>query len=807
MATRNSAAAALLGGGKTSSSQPGTFPLGVGGAIAQRIAASRQGEYAFMSPAAQLEFRKNLELSLAELDKTEHEWRLGLVKDKDSKWDKLFELYKAKADIARAAGQQMVMKQGTLVGALGVMGVDPFSAAIVGNDVNSIDGVAQLTKGVGTAMTGLVPKGGFDKAAVREFNKSGDNQAKAQWISQTIGKPIEAFAEQARDYGSRIQVAGGYGRLATTAMVQKQVGNVVTSNISKFLLHAMPDSTVQERLEVQRIFMEKHVSKGNADWGKTDTDAVMNDRTDLDKQVTQKIRSSDYVHEYMKRGGGFDQGTDDAEELERILNLDSDDPTSPMSDVVPPEYMVNKRAVLEAQLARLEWRDPYADQVIRVAELEGFDQYKAALGIKGTSYESNRKAAMILAKDPGAATAAFKFYSQAKLNGVPEAKLDVMYRQYLLESNAPQGGLLGKRFLPNLFGKTFQTESARRAALAGMAPSEVTSVGKTIANYLETGEFQYIKAPTDVRYKEFRDQWIADNAPEGAFVGEDGSLQFVSELLKGQFSNAAASWFSKQKVLDQDPESETFGTLVGETIGPDTLAIMEKDAAYLKSKATALTMSKSTMGTADKTLDFDAKSTATARRGGEIETGDVSAGSDPEKQAAMALFEEMAALYKSDDERQFRRDVYQKELREGASYGEALAKAQAVQFHENIQPLTDAQRLIMEDVSTREADVADETALEKPVTAETVAPVNKGGKKGGNNNNDTTTAFDDSRVTSAVTLMDIPFGGKTVKAKTTLSPSGVTVALHKGKRLMLTNDGFRETTPEEQKRLEQPRSK
>jgi len=539
--------AGLFGNSKTSTSQPGTFPLGVGGGIAQMIASRREGQYAFMSPAQQTAMRNELELSLDELDKVEHEWRLGLVKDKDSKWDKLFELYKAKADIAKAAGQQAIMKQGTLVGALGVMGVDPFSAAIVGNDVNTIDGVLKLTTGVGTAMTGLIPTGGFDKAAVREFQKSGDNRAKAQWISQKIGKPIEAFADQARDYGSRIQVAGGYGRLATTAMVQRQVGNLVTSDLSKFLLNAMPDSTVQERLEVQRIFMEKHVSKGNADWGKTDTDAVMNDRTDLDKQVTQKIRSSDYVHDYMKRAGGFDQGTDDAEELERILNLPPDDPTSPMSDVVPPDYMVNRRATLEAQLARLEWSDPYADQVIRVAELEGFDQYKAALGIKGTSYESNRKAAMILAKDPGAATAAFKFYKQAKLNGVPEAKLDVMYRQYLVKSGAPEGGL---------FGKKFDSESVRRATLAGMSPSEVTSIGATIGNYLETGEFQYIKPPFATRYQEFKDSLIEKYADETN--AEAKTLLMEVDV---------AAWLGKQDAaeLDSDEGAGVISTIENET--------------------------------------------------------------------------------------------------------------------------------------------------------------------------------------------------------------------------------------------------
>ena len=78
-------------------------------------------------------------------------------------------------------------------------------------------------------------------------------------------------------------------------MVQNQVGLLVSDDISKFLVHAMPDSTVAERKEVLSIFMNRHITKGNTDWGRTDTDAVMKDRTDLDKQVTQKILSSDYI--------------------------------------------------------------------------------------------------------------------------------------------------------------------------------------------------------------------------------------------------------------------------------------------------------------------------------------------------------------------------------------------------------------------------------------------------------------------------------------------------------------------------------
>ena len=726
MSTRNSAAAALLGGGKASSSQPGTFPLGVGGAIAQRIAASRQGEYAFMSPEEQLDLRSQLEAQLSDIEKQEYDWRKGLVKEQDSKWDKFLEAYIAVSDVGYKGANVQEQRLATLTSLFDKVGVTPFEFGVAKGDVTHIPGITSnrgkvpsMRSQIDVATQGLTGS----KVDLEGFRMQEGPSQKARWLSDTIGKQVGALANTFGNYGRDSGVNVGMGQLATTRMVQKDLINHVNGNVSKFLQLGMADASVSERQEVLNLFLNNNVTKGDPDWGDVSSADVVADREDIDKITSEKLITSGVVHEMARGGYGFDQRKEEGQKLLDAFSrsADGDVVANPMADVPPPDYLQSKKAYLEAQLARVEWKDPYADQVLRVAELQGFDEYKAALGIKGTDYESNRKAAMILAKDPKAASAAFKFFSEGKRNGIPEAKLDVMYRQYLAEGGAPEGGL---------FGSKFQSESARRATLAGMTNVEVTGIGQTISNYIKTGEFKYIQASTEARYKEFRDQWIADNAPEGAFVGEDGSLQFVSELLKGQFSNAAASWMSKQKVLDQDPKSETFGTLVGERIGPETLAIMEKDAAYLKSKATALTMSKSTMETADKTLDFDAKSTAFVQKGGDIETDDVAAGIDTQKQKDMALFEEMAKLYKSEDERQFRRDIYQKALREDASYDEALSKAKKAVFSEKVQPLTEEQRLLMEDISTGKADVADEF-VSKPVTAAATTPVNKASKKGG----------------------------------------------------------------------------
>ena len=562
--------AGLFGGttAKKSTSQPGTFPIGVGGGIAQMIASRREGAYAFMSPEAQLDLRMRLELNLVELDEQEHEWRLGLVKDKDSKWDKLLSLYKARAAIAQAGGAQRTQKLMTLTNVFGEMGVDPFSAGVLNNNPLAIDGVIGLTGEVGTAMQGLVPKGGILASEKSSFQMQTTKEARAQWITDRIGKQIEPFADQARNYGKRAGVAAGYGQLATTAMVQNQVGLLVSDDISKFLVHAMPDSTVAERKEVLSIFMNRHITKGNTDWGRTDTDAVMKDRTDLDKQVTQKILSSDYIHEYLKKGGGFDERSGDADELQRILNLPPDDLSNPMSEAVPPNYMTNRRAALEAQLVRLDHSDPYADQVIRVAELQGFDQYKAALGIKGSNYESNRKAAMIMAKDPAAATAAFRFYTQAKISGVPEAKLDVMYRQYLSQGGAPEGGAFGSKLdgdgfgravvnvVKGAFGMEFDSESVRRAKLAGMSPSEIESIGATVANFITTNEFKYIKPPFATRYQEFKDSLIEKYA---------GETNADARTLLMEVDTAA--WLNRQDAaeLDSDEGAGVISTIENET--------------------------------------------------------------------------------------------------------------------------------------------------------------------------------------------------------------------------------------------------
>jgi len=706
----------LFGNKKTATSQPGTYPLGVGGGIAQMIASRREGVYAFMSPAQQADLRAKLEAQLADLSKQEYEWRKGLVKDKTVHADQLLKLYELKTGIGATGAKIQLGKQDILAGVYAEMGVTMFEHGITEADPTQIPGLTGpqgLTGEVSVAAAGLE----LTESAFTEFNGQGSIAQKAAYLSKEVGKPIEAIINKTENYGARMGVGAGHGKLMTTRMAQSVAADQAYAHLGTFMKGAGTSGADQK--EIMALFGDMHIARGDATFGVTNSTDALADASALKKEVGRKVTTSKYITDSLQKGVGFDRETELADYLFGYYkNMEEGkDPTDAYQDLPPPQWLGDKESMLRAQLQRVDRSDPYADQVIRVAGLQGFDEYKAALGIKGNGYEANRKAAMIMAKDPKAASAAFKFFTEGKRSGVPDAKLDVMYRQYLAQGGAPEGGL---------FGKKFDSESVRRASYAGMTAVDIAGMGQTIGNYIQTGEFKYIQAPTEARYKEFRDQWIAENAPEGAFVGEDGSFTFVSELLKGQFSNAAASWMEKQKVLDRNPDSKTFGALVPEEMGAATYDLMAKDAAYLKEKATALTMARDNIDTADKTLDFGAPDTSTARREGDIELGGGAEQVGTEKEKAMALFEEMAKIYKSEDERQFRRDIYQKALREDASYDEALSKAKKAVFSEKVQPFTEEQRLTMEALESGDKDrsVIQEVGME-PVTAESSTPVNK----------------------------------------------------------------------------------
>ena len=536
----------LFGNKKTATSQPGTYPLGVGGGIAQMIASRREGVYAFMSPAQQADLRAKLEAQLADLSKQEYEWRKGLVKDKSVHADQLLKLYELKTGIGATGAKIQLGKQDILAGVYAEMGVTMFEHGITEADPTQIPGLTGpkgLTGEVSVAAAGLELK----PAAFAAFNDAGTIAQKAAYLSEKVGKPIEAIINKTENYGARMGVGAGHGKLMTTRMAQSVTADQAYADIATFMKGAGTSGADQK--EIMALFGDMHIARGDATFGVTNSTDALADASALKKEVGRKVTTSKYITDSLQKGVGFDRETEIADYLFGYYkNMEEGkDPTDAYHDLPPPQWLGDKESMLRAQLQRVNRSDPYADQVIRVAGLQGFDEYKAALGIKGNGYEANRKAAMIMAKDPKAASAAFKFFTEGKRSGVPDAKLDVMYRQYLSQGGAPEGGL---------FGKKFDSESVRRASLAGMSASEVESIGATVANYIDTNEFKYIKPPFATRYQEFKNSLIEKYAGE---TNADARTLLME--------TDTAAWLNKQDPaeLDSDEGAGVISTIENET--------------------------------------------------------------------------------------------------------------------------------------------------------------------------------------------------------------------------------------------------
>jgi len=245
-----------------------------------------------------------------------------------------------------------------------------------------------------------------------------------------------------------------------------------------------------------------------------------------------------------------------------------------------PSIYTDEIQLVQDQLDRLKYKDVYADEVLRIIEIDGFREAFAAMGYKGTNYETYRKAVFEMTKNPYKMTKLFSLIHQAKVAGVPEAQRDVMLRKYMSRE-----GMVG-RGVPAAFDR----ETSVREKLAGLTKTQITGIDETLNNYQATDKFQIVKAPMVDRYKEFQAEWLAESGlSDQAFRAEDGSLSFANAIAEGAWDNALASWLAKQKTYDQET-----GVDMPEVMGDELMDLVLKDSAFAVGKAEAIGAAKTT---------------------------------------------------------------------------------------------------------------------------------------------------------------------------------------------------------------------
>ena len=523
MATPTPGLGSLLGKTQTTTtSTPGRFPLGVGGGIAQMIASARHGEYAFLTPEEEFARRDYLQKRYDDLTDKEEKWRKGLIAENDDDWDRMFQMLELKTGVKVQSGKLREERRRSASGALDKIGVSGFDRALLKRKYSMLDGVESGRKG--TEEIGVMEHATMAVTALDgdEMNKlfalSDPDQItaglKTRGPLQVALKGADAAASLGLD-----TLGGHHARRGVEGLYMDRVNG----HLNKKLKQAIKNGTLTEDAasDVYNKFVNAY-SRGDADFGNTGSVEAVSDFESLERSTLTKLRTSEEIQEMLVSGAGVNI---DAEMVKTLMDSLQDSAEGKKKRdswaYTVPSIYADQQQRLADDLYRLEKRDPYATEVRRVSELDGFESYKAALGIKGAGYEPTRRAAMIMAKDPAKASKAMRFFRKMKEANIEPAKMDVMFRQYLAESKAPTGW----------FTKRFDSGTIKRAKLAGMPPSDITEMSSTISNFIQTNEFKHIKAPLATRFNEFKEQFFKEHGSMDQ-TGGVGFKEFEQQFYK-----------------------------------------------------------------------------------------------------------------------------------------------------------------------------------------------------------------------------------------------------------------------------------
>jgi len=798
-------------------SQPGRYPAGLGGAIASAIATQRMGKYAHLSPSEEIELKRLYMGQLVDLKEREDKWRKGHLTASSDALNQLIDMhfknveakYKSAtigADVYRTqAGLAKSLELGSLDKAVYTGVLDAFP----GYALADRPGERSLLDRVKLAYGGFSSGDGKLESPSSDLGQIGSEMADG--VENTLKDPLtNGLGYQATDGGLYLERKAEQGVLSTMAVSSK---NVIRTNYP-----LLNEEQVDAAYRAQLTELEKR-GVLRANYGAMDSAALQDRQGAL---VIMKPKVKKYLEALRSSAGASSTDQDRLRVIEALImqRLDTKPGDRPPEIFDVPSLYTDEIEMIRDEIARLVNKDPYAPEVLRIKEIDGFQELKTAMGIKGGDYESDRKAVFLMSKNPKKTSLAFRLVHEARRAGVSEAKRDLMFRDFVKTE-----GLLGARALVG-----FDAETSARAKMAGVTVTEATMMDQTVEAYRQTKEFKIIKAPMVDRYKEFQAQWLKDSGFSGqAFMNPDGSMAFANAIAEGAWSNASASFLSKQTVFNNET-----GLHDEEPIGDEAMDLMLKDATFVDSKATAIAMARDTDLLAEEEeepvperttyVDENGNKYAFSEHGIEV----IKAGGEP---VFLSRLEDATKIARLNDYLRHpdRKLTYVPEEPSAfemvKGFEEGVVEEPAPGLEKTSHTKSAKEKRLSESLArtARGLDVPPKGTLErdwKPLTegqeqvveAESIAPVSETAalepdKPKPKSKKDTKTTYDDSKVTTTPTAMDIPFGGKTVQATTVLSPSGVTVAVYQGKRLMLTKDGFREATPKEQERLNQPRSK
>mgnify|MGYP003642128779 CR=1 FL=1 len=558
-------------------SQPGNYVAGLGGALQAAIMERRQGKYAYLTPVQEMELKRLYMTQLIDLKEREDKWRKGhLTSSNDSLKQAIDMHFKNVTAKGAASARSINLFQAESMRIpsteLGVLDM----AAYTGN-VDQYPGFAMPLKRGGPSLLGTVDQafGGFTSGKGK-LNEDADMGSMAEQIAANLEPKLKEPIRQGVG-----DISGYDGGLFTERRIEQETLGRIRTN-TKATIRATHKDWDENKIDlswaqVKNNLVKKGVLREN--YGVIDS-AAEQDRSEARKLMKPKVEAQKRALE----AKGWVSGTD--QERYNILfdlvmkNLNTKPGERPPELFDVPSIYTDEIEAIKAEMDRLENKDPYASEILRIRKLDGFNELKAAMGFKGAGYEVDRKAVFAMSKNPEATSRAFRLVHESRRAGLSDAKRDVMFRNFV-----KQEGLLGGRALSG-----FDTETAARVKMAGMTPTEVTMMDNTVSNYRKTKEFEIVQAPIADRYEEFKAEWLRESGfSEQAFTSPDGSLSFANAIAEGAWSDALASWMGKQKVYDNDT-----GIHSEETLGADLWETIKKDSVGVEDKAAAIAMARDT---------------------------------------------------------------------------------------------------------------------------------------------------------------------------------------------------------------------
>lgn len=558
-------------------SQPGNYVAGLGGALQAAIMERRQGKYAYLTPVQEMELKRLYMTQLIDLKEREDKWRKGHLTSSNDALKQAVEMHFRNVTAKGAASARSINLFQVESMRIPSTALGPIEMAAYTGNIDQFPDFAMAMKSGDVPLITAIDQsfGGFTSGKGK-LNPDSDMGQTAEQIAANLETKLRGPI--LKGVGD---ISGLKGGLYAERKVE-QAGLARVRDNTKATLRATHKDWDENKIDltwaqVKNNLVEKGVFREN--YGVIDS-AAEQDRANARESMKPKVEAQKRALE----AKGWVSGTD--QERYNMLfdlvmkNLNTKPGERPPEIFDVPSIYTDEIEAIRAEMDRLENKDPYASEILRIRKLDGFNELKAAMGFKGAGYEVDRKAVFAMSKNPEATSRAFRLVHESRRAGLSDAKRDVMFRNFV-----KQEGLLGGRALAG-----FDTETAARVKMAGMTPTEVTMMDNTVSNYRKTKEFEIVQAPIADRYEEFKAEWLRESGfSEQAFTSPDGSLSFANAIAEGAWADALASWMGKQKVYDNDT-----GIHSEETLGADLWETIKKDSVGVEDKAEAIRMSQGT---------------------------------------------------------------------------------------------------------------------------------------------------------------------------------------------------------------------